>query len=200
MTRPRLLGLLLAVVVVSVSATAWLVLRGIPSYFAPTPAPAPAPADAPPPTEGTSSGPRIKARLFYVADDGQHLVGVERDVPYSNQTAEQARAILVAQLAPVPAPLTTALPPTTQLRAVYITPQGEAYVDLSLDAATAHRGGTVTELLAVYTIVHALTINLPAVSSVQILVDGKEVDTLAGHVDLRRPLSQQLQLVVTAGA
>ena len=30
--------------------------------------------------------------------------------------------------------------------------------------------------------------NLPAIKSVQILVDGQEVETLAGHVDLRRPL------------
>ena len=43
------------------------------------------------------------------------------------------------------------------------------------------------ELLTIYALVHALTINLPAVTSVQLLVDGKEVDTLAGHVDLRRP-------------
>jgi hypothetical protein len=33
-----------------------------------------------------------------------------------------------------------------------------------------------------------VTENLPAIRSVQILVDGREVDTLAGHVDLRRPL------------
>jgi hypothetical protein len=30
---------------------------------------------------------------------------------------------------------------------------------------------------------------------VQILVDGKEVDTLAGHLDLRRPLAKNLDYV-----
>jgi hypothetical protein len=38
-------------------------------------------------------------------------------------------------------------------------------------------------------------VNLPAVSTVQVLVDGKEVDTLAGHVDLRRPLVKNLTWV-----
>ena len=33
--------------------------------------------------------------------------------------------------------------------------------------------------------------NLPAITAVQILIDGQEVETLAGHVDLRRPLSQK---------
>ena len=37
--------------------------------------------------------------------------------------------------------------------------------------------------------------NLPAVTAVQMLVDGKEVDTLAGHVDLRRPLAKNLAWV-----
>ena len=41
-----------------------------------------------------------------------------------------------------------------------------------------------------------LTVNLPAITHVQILVDGKEVDTLAGHVDLRHPLAKSLEWVV----
>jgi hypothetical protein len=30
---------------------------------------------------------------------------------------------------------------------------------------------------------------------VQILIDGKEVDTLAGHVDLRRPLVKNVDVI-----
>ena len=87
------------------------------------------------------------------------------------------------------------MPPGTALRAVYLTERGDAYVDLSGEAVTAHPGGTLSELLTVYTIVNALTVNLPAVTAVQVLVDGKEVDTLSGHVDLRRPLVKNLTWV-----
>ena len=66
---------------------------------------------------------------------------------------------------------------------------------LSRESAGGHPGGTVNELLTVYTIVNALTANLPAVTTVQLLVDGREVDTLAGHVDLRRPLAKNLSYV-----
>ena len=89
----------------------------------------------------------------------------------------------------------SAVPPGTTLRALFITERGDAYVDLSREAAEAHRGGTLNEMLTVYTIVDALTVNLPAVESVQILIDGKEVPTLAGHVDLRQPLAENLALV-----
>ena len=63
------------------------------------------------------------------------------------------------------------------------------------EATTSHPGGTVNELLTIYTIVNALTVNLPAVNAVQVLVDGKEVDTLSGHVDLPRPLAKNLAWV-----
>jgi hypothetical protein len=43
--------------------------------------------------------------------------------------------------------------------------------------------------------VDVLTVNLPAISTVQLLIEGKEVETLAGHVDLRRPLMQNLAWV-----
>jgi hypothetical protein len=52
-------------------------------------------------------------------------------------------------------------------------------------------------LFTIYAIVNAVTVNLPAISRVQILVDGKEADTLAGHVDLRRPLEKNLTWVKT---
>jgi hypothetical protein len=42
-----------------------------------------------------------------------------------------------------------------------------------------------------------LTVNLPAITGVQILIDGHEVDTLAGHVDLRHPLQKNLKWVKT---
>ena len=76
-----------------------------------------------------------------------------------------------------------------------VTQGGEAYVDLSRELMTAHPGGTLNELLTIYTIVNALTVNMPAVTSVQVLVDGKEVETLAGHIDLRQPLAKSLSWI-----
>jgi Sporulation and spore germination len=150
---------------------------------------------APAPTVPAPPGRRIKARLFYVAEDGIRLTSVERDVAYGESPDEQAREIVAAQITPVVEPLVSAIPPGTTLRAVFITKSGDAYVDLSREARAAHPGGTVDELLTIYTIVNALTVNLPAVTAVQVLVDGKEVDTLSGHVDLRHPLAKNLTWV-----
>jgi len=181
--------LTIAVAVLLVVTVVWAI-RSAPRWRSRTRAVA-----APSPTAPAPPGRRIKARLFYVSDAGTKLTGIERDVAYAENAAEQAREIVAAQVGPVAEPLVSAVPAGTTLRALFITDKGQAFVDLSREVAAAHPGGTVNELLTVYTIVNAVTANLPAVASVQLLVDGKEVDTLAGHVDLRRPLAKNLTWV-----
>jgi spore germination protein GerM len=172
-------------------ALAWLLFVGLPRWFGSEAQPATTTASTSD-AETTAETPtrRINARLFYVGASGGNLLSVEHEVPFAEDQIEQARAILRAQLEPPEPPHTSAIPEGTELRAVFLTPRGEAYVDLSQNVVTGHAGGSVNELLTVYTIVHALTTNLPAVTSVQILVEGREVETLAGHVNLQRPLTQ----------
>jgi spore germination protein GerM len=153
------------------------------------------PAAAGAPTASSTAGRRIKARLFYVDADGTRLSSVERDVSFGEGTVEQARQLIEAQIGAVAEPLVSAVPPGTKLRSLFVTERGEAFVDFSRELQTGHSGGSTDEMLTVYTIVDALTANLPAVTAVQLLVDGKQVETLAGHVDLRRPLAKNLAWV-----
>jgi spore germination protein GerM len=168
-------------------ALAWLLFVGLPRWFGPEPEQAPTPLAA---AEPEAPSRRINARLFYVSQGGGTLVSVEHEVPYAEGDLRQAREIIRAQLLPPEAPHVSAIPKGTTLRALFLTPRGEAYVDLSREVVASHAGGSVNELLTIYTIVHALTANLPAISAVQILVEGREVETLAGHVNLQRPLAQ----------
>jgi spore germination protein GerM len=133
--------------------------------------------------------------MFYVGEDGMALVPAQREVPFGASVAEQARAIIEAQLAPA-APHVSAIPPGVKLRDVFVTERGDAFIDLSTEITANHAGGSLGEIFTVYSLVNALTVNLPAITRVQILVDGKEVDTLAGHVDLRHPLAKSLEWVV----
>ncbi len=149
------------------------------------------------PASTTADARKITATLYFVSEDGMSLVGVQREVAFGETVLDQAKQIVTAQLAAGPAPLVSAIPPSTTLRAIYLTERGDAFVDLSATARTAHPGGALDELFTVYSIVNALTTNLPAVKRVQILVEGKEVDTLAGHVDLRHPLQKNLKWVRT---
>jgi len=162
--------------------------------------PAAAAPSATAPLTPVIDGRKIKARLFFVSEDGTRLTSVEHEVPYAERTEMQARRILEAQFAPAAAPLVSAIPQGATVRAVFLTPDGTAFVDVSGELASKHPGGSLNELLTVYTIVEALTTNLPAVTAVQVLVDGKELDTLAGHLDMKHPLPRGDEWVVESPA
>lgn len=144
-------------------------------------------------TEGAAApgdARKIQALLFFVTDDGAELQASTQEILYGATPAEQARHIIDAQLQQPPDGRLTAIPEGTQVRAVYVGSKGDAYVDLSPEVRAQHSGGSLNEALTVFTIVNALTSNLPGITSVQILIDGREVDSLAGHLDLRHPLSR----------
>ena len=140
-----------------------------------------------------SETPHISATVFYATPEGDALMPIRREVPLADGVVAQGRQILITQLEPPPSPYISAIPAGTALRAFYVTDKGDAFVDLS--GISGHPGGSLTELLTVYAIVNAVTANLPAVQRVQILVDGKEVDTIAGHVDIRRPIARDTTLI-----
>lgn len=170
---------------------AWVLFVGLPRWY-PDEGPAVSTGVA---DDRSAVGAQTVSTLYYVSGDGMRLVGVPRRLAGRANPTEQARAILEQQLADPPAPLLSPIPPGTALRAVYITGDGDAFVDLTEEIALGHSGGSREELFTVYAIVNALTTNLAAVDAVQILVDGVEVDTLVGHVDLQRPLRQNLDLL-----
>jgi germination protein M len=149
------------------------------------------------PATSTDAVAHITATLFYGTADGQALVGVRREVPLATDRVEQGRQILMLALTPAPSGYLSMIPRGTALRAFYITDRGDAFVDLSQQVSSAHPGGSAAELLTVAAIVNDVTANIPAVQRVQILIDGQQVDTLSGHVDLRRPLPRDTSLVRT---
>lgn len=143
--------------------------------------------------------PRIKATLFFASEDGLRLVPAEREVPLADGVMAQARSIVEAQLAAeAPPPLASTIPKGSTLRGIFISQRNEAFVDLDPAIRSAHPGGTLQELMTVYTIVNALVTNLPNLQEVQLLIGGQEVDTLAGHVDLRRPLRKNEGLILSS--
>ena len=61
-----------------------------------------------------------------------------------------------------------------------------AVVDLSTSFAAAHPSGIEPETLTLLSIIGTLHANIPAITQVRFLVDGRQVPTLAGHADLTR--------------
>lgn len=200
MTVRRLLLIVLALA--GAALFGWLVMSAL-SRVLRTPA-AVVVQDTPPtpnitaPAGPPAAGPKIKATLFVASEDGQRLVGVAQEVPLAEGTVAQARALVEALVAFTPAaPLTSIIPPGSSVRGVYASSRGELFVDLDATFRDKHAGGSMQELLTVYGLINSLLVNLPTTTEVQILIDGQEADTLAGHVDLRRPLRKNEGLILS---
>lgn len=181
----RWLWVALGACVLILSVGVWLVATRLPRWLTSAPDTGATSTDT-----SASEARRIQATLFYVSEDGTALIGVNRDVLYGATPAEQARLLVEAQVGTPPNGRLTAIPKGSTVRSVYLTEAHEAYVDLGGAIASGQAGGSLNEALTVYAIVNAVITNLPDITGVQILVDGKEVDSLAGHLDLRAPLGK----------
>ncbi|MFH0809112.1 MAG: GerMN domain-containing protein [Pseudomonadota bacterium] len=180
--KPRATPMVLAVLLIVAIATAiWL---GRPARLNP-----PASPVYPPGTE------RVTIRLYFASADGLYLTPESRSVirppAVCDQMAEVVRELVAG---PRDSGLIPVLPAGCPVRHVFLTEHGIACVDLGSEAAGS-AGGAGSELLRVFSVVDTLERNFPRVKGVMLLLDGKEVPTLAGHVDLSSPLSPRADLI-----
>jgi len=141
---------------------------------------------------------KINAKLFFQAADRPGLVIEERPVAFSTDLGRQLRSVVEELVRGSKIGLGATLAPETKVLDVFVTPRGIAYVDLSRDVVTGHPGGTQAELMTVYSVVNSLTTSFPAVKRVQILVEDKPAETLAGHIDLTRPLLPDMTVLAAS--
>ena len=197
MSRRRVLTA--AAIGIAAVALGWALMTGLSRILQSSAPPEPIDAPAQQTTPAAAPAvPRIKAILYYGSADGLGLVPVEQEIPLAQGTVAQARALIEAQLtAPAPQGFVTTIPEGTKLLGVFVSERNEAFVDFDSTVRTKHPGGSMNELFTVYTVVNVLTTNIPDIQNVQLLIDGREVDTLAGHVDLRHPLRKNENLNAT---
>ena len=134
--------------------------------------------------------------LFFPAEDGTVLVPEKRQIVKTAEPVALAKQVLAELVAgPQEGGKVRALPQTTVLRQVYLTPDGTAFADFGPELTAGLGGGSETEMMAVYSIVNALTTNVPGITQVTILVGGQPAESLNGHMDLSRPLRPRQDLV-----
>lgn len=144
---------------------------------------------APPPevqhVEPPASG-AVEAVTLYVAyDDRGELHAQSASVPLASERQQRAESLLRALLNVYTAANSPhRLAPGAELRSVFLVESDSAVVDVNSAFVAQQVSGVLAEELTVASIVETLAANLPGLARVKILVDGKERDTLAGHLDL----------------
>ncbi len=132
--------------------------------------------------------------LFLFDADSFELVRVDAELRLSQEPVERLKQIVNALVNESADSLRNAIPTSTLLHQVYLDDQSTAYLDFSHHLSDSHIGGTTAELLTVSVILQTIQTNFPEkITKVQILIEGQEVDTIAGHIDISQPLSLEEQ-------
>lgn len=138
--------------------------------------------------------PELPVYLYFADPDRPVLTAEERPPMTAADPAAFCRALLDALIQGSSGTLSRTVPADARVRAVFVADQ-TAYVDFSPEIRTSHPGGIDMERLTVYAIVHTVVLNLDGVDRVKILIDGRDAETLAGHIDIRFPLSADMLIV-----
>lgn len=125
-----------------------------------------------------------QVNLYFPSDEDGSLVEETRSIAWSDNDADRIRAVLLALIEGSRSGRARSLPASADVRAVFLASDGTAYLDFSNNAIGLEAPGIGSETLAVYSIVDSLAANISAVKQVRFLIQGQEVETLDGHVDL----------------
>jgi hypothetical protein len=132
-----------------------------------------------------SAGPAEKVTVFVAHDDTGEIRPQSISVLLSSGRQQRAESVLsgllaiyVAKTSPHP------LAPGSEIRSVYLIDPGVAVIDVNTDFLDGQTSGILAEELTVASVIQTLSTNVPGLTRVKILADGKERETLAGHADL----------------
>lgn len=136
--------------------------------------------------EQMSSDQNLFEGFVYYADQQKTgLKSINRKFPSTLDSNELGQEIIKALMAgPSLSSLEATWPKDTKTNSFFITDDGDAYVDLDLEHGMIEHMDTGSELLAIYSLVNSLTVNIPKIKRVKLLIQGMDAMTLAGHIDL----------------
>jgi germination protein M len=146
-------------------------------------------SDAGIPARVTPVEKKRKVGLMFSDDVSEKLKPEYRVIEKGNMEQEIRKTVEELIIGPKIPNLSSTLPGNARLNSLRI--DGDMLVlDFSDALMKQNEGGSYQELAAVFSIVNTITDNFAAVKKVRLLVDGRERETLAGHVAISEPLER----------
>jgi Sporulation and spore germination len=142
-----------------------------------------------------TDAPTEKITLLVANDTDGSLIPVERTFPMPKDTNARARVLIQKLLEEYAAPKSPhPIANASGVDEVFLMPVAQqknsagqmAVVNLNAAFVSAQPSGIEPETLTLLSIIATLHANLPQITEVKFLVDGRQKDTLAGHADLTR--------------
>jgi spore germination protein GerM len=149
------------------------------------------------PIEKKQSVPEAKrvVLLYFSDSEGEYLIGEKREILKKGDIKEEAKEVMTELINGPKGKLIRTLPPQTKLLGLELNENGIARVNVNSALLKDHPGGSSAEIMTVYSMTNTLTLNFPQIKRVQILIDGKTVETIAGHLSIKEPVPPNPDLI-----
>ncbi len=145
---------------------------------------------------GLETARAVTVSLYYADNDRFALLAEQRQLPRLENPVALGRTIIRELAAgPLNKHRVRTLPQGDILKTFFIGSDKTAYVDLNPETWMHHPGGVQADMLAIYSIVNSLVLNMAEIDAVKILEPGREPIPAAGHLDLRYPLKANILLI-----
>lgn len=137
-------------------------------------------------------GQPVVLTLYFGNQDASGVAPEERTV---TRRAEPMEELIIRELIKGPrTDLNKTIPDGTKLLSIEVK-DAVAYVNFSKEFQTNHWGGSAGETITLYSVVNSLT-ELSYIDSVQFLIEGKKVESLAGHWSIDEPIERDESLII----
>ena len=137
---------------------------------------------------------RSREVTLFVSDASGSLTRAIREIEKREEMLEEVTQTITLLIQPDAEARNAAFPEGTELLNVFLSQGGILYLNMNRNLQDRHVGGLNAELATVTALINTILLNFQAIKHVQILVEGTEIDTLAGHIDCRKPFSNVLLL------
>ena len=127
------------------------------------------------------------AEIYFSDPQERFLVAEKRYIYKEEEAALQAKEVIKALLEGSKTGNVNTFPANVALRDVKVDKDGLAQVNFNANLTKLHPGGSTAEMVTIYSLTNTLTANVPAIKSVKILVDGKELPSIKGHISTVNP-------------
>ena len=133
-------------------------------------------------TEALKKKTKIPVEIYFSDPQERFLVPEKRYIYQEENAVDQAKELIKTLLEGSKTGKVNTFPAKVSLRDVKLDPDGVLQVSFSENLTKLHPGGSAAEMATIYSLTNTLAANVPDVKAVKLLVEGKKLLSIKGHI------------------
>lgn len=133
--------------------------------------------------------------LYFSDLNERFLVPEKRQIPKDKDIAGQVSELVKALIDGSKTKLVNTFPQRAEVQNVKIEDGKRVLISFNKYLLRNHPRGSASEMATIYSLTNTLTVNIPSIKEVVLQVDGKELESIGGHIDTRHPFAQNKDLL-----